>query len=83
MWSSSENCLNLANGASNPCGDSSITTDQERREEPGTEFLATDPATVYGLRVTDEATEPTGIYIYSRPHNDCTRCQENFTDHKA
>ena len=83
MWSSSENRLNLANGASNPCGDISIATDQERREEPGTEFLATDPATVYGQRVTDEVTEPIGIYIYSRPDNDCTRCQENFTDHKS
>ena len=83
MWSSSENHLNLANGASNPCGDISIATDQERREEPGMEFLATDPATVYGQRVTHKVTAPTGIYIHGRPHNDCTRCQENFTDHKS
>ena len=61
MWSSFENRLNMANGASNPCRVTSITTAQQSRE-PGMKFLANDRAAVFGQRVTNEATEPTRIY---------------------
>ena len=80
MWSSFENRLNLANRVSTPCGITSITTEQQLRE-PGTEFLDNDPVTVFGPRVSDQATDLTGVYIYGRLTNTC--CNEDFIDHKS
>ena len=80
MWSSFENRLNLANGVSTPCGATSIATEQQVRET-GTELLDNETGTVFGPRVTDQATDPTGTYIYGRPTNTC--CDEDFIDHKS